>query len=115
MSDRSEIARKSQQKGKKIEWKWAKAMGTERLTDAAGIRQPDLRIGPWDIEIKYRGQGLKGLVDLMDQAIAKAKTGQTPVLGLELGSVFPSNARYVVMRREDWIVWNLGTPDEKEL
>ena len=92
VSDRSDIGRRSKKQGKNIEWKWAKAMGTERLTDAAGIRQPDLRIGPWDIEIKYRGRGLKGLVDLMDQAIAKAKAGQTPVLGLELGSVFPTSA-----------------------
>ena len=102
--------RLNKSRSKAVEREWAKALGTTRLTDSRGTRQPDLRVGPWDIEIKSR-IGYKNLVKLMDEAVGKAKKGQTPVLGLEIRQGNP-HERLVIMRRDDWVAWNIGTTED---
>jgi hypothetical protein len=103
--------RLNKSRSKSVEREWGRALGNQkRLTDARGIRQPDLRVGPWDIEIKSR-IGYKNLVKLMDEAVGKAKKGQTPVLGLEIRQGNP-HERLVIMRRDDWVSWNIGTTED---
>jgi len=102
--------RLNKSRSKAIEREWAKALGTTRITDSRGTRQPDIRVGPWDVEVKSR-KGHKNLVGLMDEAVAKAKKGQTPVLGLEIRQGNP-HERLVIMRRSDWVAWNIGTTED---
>ncbi len=114
MADPQRTGRLNKSRSKDVEREWAKALGTTRETDGRGTRQADIFLGPWDIEIKSR-LGLKGIMKLMDEAIGKARANQTPVLGLEVRTDpgFP-NARYVVMRREDWIAWNCHAVGESD-
>ena len=103
--------RLNKSRSKSVEREWGRALGNQkRLGDAHGIRHCDLRVGPWDIEIKSR-IGYKNLVKLMDEAVGKAKKGQTPVLGLEIRQGNP-HARLVIMRRDDWVAWNIGTTED---
>ena len=102
--------RLNKSRSKAVEREWSRAMGTTRITDSRGARQPDLRVGPWDIEIKSR-LGFKGLVSLMDEAVATARKGQTPVLGLEVRAGSP-HTRLIVMTRDDWVAWNIGRAPE---
>ena len=102
--------RLNKSRSKAIEREWAKALGTTRITDSRGTRQPDIRVGPWDVEVKSR-KGHKNLASLMAEAVAKAKKGQTPVLGLEIRQGNP-HERLIVMRRSDWVAWNIGTTED---
>ena len=102
----------SKQRSKTYEREWAKALGTTRLTDARGTRQPDLRVQNFDVEVKSR-LGFKSLVALMDEAVAKAAPGQIPVLGLEVRAGNP-HTRLVILRREDALALSQMLPQASE-
>ena len=54
MPDMHEAGRLNKQRSTAIEREWSHASSTTRITDSRGARQPDLRVGPWDVEIKSR-------------------------------------------------------------
>jgi len=112
MVDRQRIGRLNKSRSKAVEREWAKALGTTRLTDSRGTRQPDLRVGNFDVEVKSR-LGFKSLVALMDEAVAKATPGQIPVLGLEVRAGNP-HTRLVILRREDALALAQMLPQASE-
>src|SRR3989304_532945 len=102
MTDRQRIGRQNKSRSKAIERDWAHALGTARI-GPTGARGPDLRVGPWEIEVKSRLHAR--LPSLIQEAIRKAAPGQTPVLALTLRNPGHPSDHYVVLRREDFVAW----------
>ena len=112
MVDRQRVGRLNKSRSKAVEREWGRFYGVARLTDARGTRQPDLRVGNFDVEVKSR-LGFKSLVALMDEAVAKATPGQIPVLGLEVRAGNP-HTRLVILRREDALALAQMLPQASE-
>ena len=96
-ADRQRIGRLNKARGKRDELEWAHTFGGQRNPDT-GKTEADVFLGPFDLEVKGV-RGMVGLLALVDEAVAKCRPGQAPVLGLTV-----RNGRkirhLVVMERE---------------
>jgi len=113
--NRSDIGRRSKQRGRSIERDWAKALGTIREAGRQGSESgqhgADIILPPYYIEVKSL-LGMKTLIKLLAEAESETPTDGVPVLGLTLRDAKPGHRDWVCLPRSCFVDWHVNRPPD---